>query len=1098
MRKRKIFSLLLSTVLALDSLPLSVFAMEQECSHANPEESCEICVEEIQELIDTLPAMENINDENRSDVIVLMESIDARKWKLDDETRAKLDTDKYADAAFVLGTPANYFGFALGKRYEASASETPMASFAFLNESGEAETVLTAEGIAVTSLTPTPNGEELRGYLPAGTYTLSELVEGEWNLSLSVNNIDDDDHTFTGVSGDLLELVAVNSYVCEHSAGDLGYSEVLEETHSFQCSKCYDIISVPHEFDATGKCICDKMAIASVTANGVTTYYGSMYEATSEIESCTAADNAELKLLDNYDQYISISGGVFTLNLNNKTVHVEREQSCALEMMDGTVTVTGGTLSSSRRAVDIWGGTLNIVDAVITTTTVHAASRTLDVKSGSTLNVYSGTITGKVMGIEVSGGTVNIFGGVVHSEGSRQSGAVYIEDGVVNISGGNFYNGSKYNSGALYVANGVANITGGAFDSVKFDIICEGTANIRLNLPQNGTIGASFPGGIKVDGVALKDLLAPEAAYWQGDTMIIPTDDADEIVGGDVTIRTACKHDSLTSSSNGNVISANCSKCNVSSTATLIAEGKTYDGTAVTAIVEKTGILANENISITYSMNGEVINESAIQAGTYTASMTIEGQTASTDFTIVQKELTPSISGSVTKVYDGTTEIPSENDLSIELTGLVGSDDVKATATFAYAGKDVGTTKINASDITLHGTDISNYKLNSTTVSANVGEITPKVITATVKTNNVNAYVGDVVPVPSWTVSESGLVAGDELIKEMKIQYKQGETLSDTPDMSKPGTYNIVITEFTVNPNYSDENITVSEELGTLTIKVKPMVDTPSYGDDSDDEEESKQETIKVPVSGDKTSTKTEASVSGSAVAIETPSEKKLDQIIDNPNDDGSIEIDLSGLDDKVEKVNLPLKLIEKVAEEAAKPNSKLDSLKIKLPGGAVVLDSKTLQTIAEEAECNTIRLVLDKVGNKHLNEKQKNALNGKTVYGVYEAYLYCVKGNERISDFEGGEATLSVPFNVPAGKSAENFSVWYISANGNMTRLPTWFEGKNICWSVGHFSDFVILYDANSIVKFNPETGEADLVDVAVAFAFASIISAVMISKKK
>ena len=169
------------------------------------------------------------------------------------------------------------------------------------------------------------------------------------------------------------------------------------------------------------------------------------------------------------------------------------------------------------------------------------------------------------------------------------------------------------------------------------------------------------------------------------------------------------------------------------------------------------------------------------------------------------------------------------------------------------------------------------------------------------------------------------------------------------------------------------------------------------------------------------------------------------------------------------------LELIEKVAEEAAKANSKLDSLEVKLPSGSVVLDAETLQTITEEAECNMIRLVLDKVGEKRLNEKQKDALDGKTVYGGYEAYLYCVKGQKRISDFEGGEATLSVPFKVPAGKSAENFSVWYISDSGNLTRLPTWFDGKNICWSVGHFSDFVILYNANVTVKVNPNTGAGE-----------------------
>ncbi|MBQ9970448.1 MAG: hypothetical protein IJP15_08175 [Oscillospiraceae bacterium] len=341
--------------------------------------------------------------------------------------------------------------------------------------------------------------------------------------------------------------------------------------------------------------------------------------------------------------------------------------------------------------------------------------------------------------------------------------------------------------------------------------------------------------------------------------------------------------------------------------------------------------------------------------------------------------------------------------------------------------------------------------------SANCGYTGTATISATGKT-----YDGS--PVAA-TVTANGKLEGNTI--PIVYAVKDGEALNEAP--VEVGTYTASITV-----GEGENAATASVE---FTITARPVVETPSY-DDSDDEEdveESKEETIKVPVSGDKVSTKTEATVSGSTATVEVPSEKKLEQILDNPTDIGSVEIDLSGLNDNVEKVNLPLELIEKVAEEAAKPNSKLDSLEVKLPSGSVLLDAKTLQTITEEAECNMIRLVLDKVGEKRLNEKQKDALKGKTVYGGYEAYLYCVKGQKRISDFEGGEATLSVPFKVPAGKSAENFSVWYISDSGNLTRLPTWFDGKNICWSVGHFSDFVILYNANATVKVNPNTGTGE-----------------------
>ena len=56
--------------------------------------------------------------------------------------------------------------------------------------------------------------------------------------------------------------------------------------------------------------------------------------------------------------------------------------------------------------------------------------------------------------------------------------------------------------------------------------------------------------------------------------------------------------------------------------------------------------------------------------------------------------------------------------------------------------------------------------------------------------------------------------------------------------------------------------------------------------------------------------------------------------------------------------------------------------------------------------------------------------------------------------------------------KSAENFSVWYVSDSGKLEQLSTWYSGKKVNWDVSHFSDFIIAYNANTVVKENPNTG--------------------------
>lgn len=78
-------------------------------------------------------------------------------------------------------------------------------------------------------------------------------------------------------------------------------------------------------------------------------------------------------------------------------------------------------------------------------------------------------------------------------------------------------------------------------------------------------------------------------------------------------------------------------------------------------------------------------------------------------FTVAPAPLTPSITGTATKPYDGTTDAPAG--LAITLTGLVEGDNVTATASYAYDNANAGERTITASGITLTGTDAGNYEL---------------------------------------------------------------------------------------------------------------------------------------------------------------------------------------------------------------------------------------------------------------------------------------------------------------------------------------------------------------------------------------------------
>lgn len=104
----------------------------------------------------------------------------------------------------------------------------------------------------------------------------------------------------------------------------------------------------------------------------------------------------------------------------------------------------------------------------------------------------------------------------------------------------------------------------------------------------------------------------------------------------------------------------------------------------------------------------------------------LSDQTALTNaFTLAPKSLTPGVSGSVTKPYDGTTAVPADNSLTIALPDKLEGDSVTASASYAYADAATGTGKtVVASGIALGGTDAQFYALDADTASDAVGEIT--------------------------------------------------------------------------------------------------------------------------------------------------------------------------------------------------------------------------------------------------------------------------------------------------------------------------------------------------------------------------------------
>ena len=137
-------------------------------------------------------------------------------------------------------------------------------------------------------------------------------------------------------------------------------------------------------------------------------------------------------------------------------------------------------------------------------------------------------------------------------------------------------------------------------------------------------------------------------------------------------------------------------------------------------------------------------------------------------------------------------------------------------------------------------------------------------------------------------------------------------------------------------------------------------------------------------------------------------------------------------------------------------------SLVVKTDSGEVTLDNKTLETIAAEAEGDTVRIVVNE--NTQLKEEQKPAAdaigdNGK----VFD--IAAIIGGKYIHDFKGGKDSVTLP--MPEKLKGKDIVIVYINDKGiceilNHTMEPVGAE-EYIKFTTSHFSTFAIVEKADA-----------------------------------
>ena len=219
--------------------------------------------------------------------------------------------------------------------------------------------------------------------------------------------------------------------------------------------------------------------------------------------------------------------------------------------------------------------------------------------------------------------------------------------------------------------------------------------------------------------------------------------------------------------------------------------------------------------------------------------------------------------------------------------------------------------------------------------------------------------------------------------------------------------------------------------------------------------------TVNVPVSNNDNKVDVEAEISGNDATIKPLDQSQIDQLVGSGNASGDVVIDLSTLGEKIDTAGIPKSTLEAIVNAAEDAGNDTEQLVIKLSTGVLTLDDTAMRAIVDQAAGDVIKFNFDDVGLDRLNATQKDAVQDMDIRKGYEAYI--TVNDQRIGDFRGGEVEIVVPYVVPEGEELRFFSVWYIADDGSLEKQESTYDGKEKCFIVNHFSDYVIVYEPES-----------------------------------
>ena len=505
---------------------------------------------------------------------------------------------------------------------------------------------------------------------------------------------------------------------------------------------------------------------------------------------------------------------------------------------------------------------------------------------------------------------------------------------------------------------------------------------------------------------------------------------------------------------------------------------KIYDGTTT---VEPTSVIFDNvtlNRGTDYTVTASFDDASVGNGKNITARVTLMGQTAK-NYALEQSSFPTS--GSITRAaVPGFTKETAltivnghANTYTVALPALPKLETPKKYGALTYEIREI---KLDGSYYT-SGAKVENGKLtlpiqkNDVKTTGSVGTVTVVIkstnyedITLTVNVNATNKLLPTVTAPTANALTYNGteqalVTAGKTTGGTMLYRLDDSKWSEQIPTAKNAGEYTVWY-KVQGNAEYAD----VAEQSLTVTVSNQPSGGGASGGggggaapaptpDDADVitvKEDTKDNTTSKPGAETDTTTTTKTTVKntttemtkneqGQDVSKTTASvskdlgDKLLDQAVSNKSDTIEITVKSSDANNgsgagstgaadsvKATEVELPKATVNAIAKDT---NA---DLVIKTDNGEVVLDNKTLETIAGAAKGDTVTIVVGE--NTQLKETQKPA---EKIVGKNGTLFDLVAkiGEKHLHQFEGGKAYVTLP--MPDKLKGKDILVIYIDDNG-------------------------------------------------------------------